>query len=75
MEHIQSIIQKSQQGNQLSNPFFRGWFTPRSYDLTGLAFEDAAGNQRYPLGEDNPYWTLKHNRYRDEINRFIGNIV
>lgn len=66
---------RSQQGNQLSNPLFRGWFTPRSYDLTGLAFEDAAGNQRYPLGEDNPYWTLKHNRYRDEINRFIGNVA
>jgi TonB-dependent SusC/RagA subfamily outer membrane receptor len=66
---------RSQQGNQLSNPLFRGWFTPRSYDLTGLAFEDAAGNQRYPLGEDNPYWTLKHNRYRDEINRLIGNVA
>ncbi len=65
---------RSQQGNQLSNPLFRGWFTPRSYNLTGLAFEDAIGNQRYPLGEDNPYWTLKHNRFNDEINRFIGNV-
>jgi len=65
---------RTQQGNQLSNPLFRGWFTPRSYDLTGLAFEDAVGNQRYPLGEDNPYWTIKHNRFNDEINRFIGNV-
>ena len=65
---------RTQQGNQLSNPLFRGWFTPRSYNLTQLAFEDAAGNQRYPLGEDNPYWTIKHNRYRDEINRFIGSV-
>ena len=65
---------RTQQGNQLSNPLFRGWFTPRSYNLTGLAFEDAVGNQRYPLGEDNPYWTIKHNRYRDEVNRFIGNV-
>jgi TonB-linked SusC/RagA family outer membrane protein len=65
---------RTQQGNQLSNPLFRGWFTPRSYDLSGLAFEDAVGNQRYPLGEDNPYWTIKHNRYNDEINRLIGNI-
>ena len=65
---------RTQQGNQLSNPFFRGWFTPRSYNLTGLAFEDAVGNQRYPLGEDNPYWTIKHNRFNDEINRFIGNV-
>jgi TonB-linked SusC/RagA family outer membrane protein len=66
---------RTQQGNQLSNPLFRGWFTPRSYDLTGLAFEDAAGNQRFPLGEDNPYWTIKHNRFKDEINRFIGNVT
>jgi TonB-linked SusC/RagA family outer membrane protein len=66
---------RSQQGNQLSNPLFRGWFTPRSYNLSGIAFENAAGEQRYPLGEDNPYWTLKHNRYRDEINRFIGNVT
>lgn len=65
---------RTQQGNQLSNPLFRGWITPRSYDLTGLTFEDAIGNQRYPLGEDNPYWTIKHNRFNDEINRFIGNV-
>ena len=65
---------RTQQGNQLSNPLFRGWFTPRSYDLTGLAFQDAVGNQRYPMGEDNPYWTIIHNRFNDEINRLIGNV-
>jgi len=69
---------RTQQGNQLSNPLFRGWFMPRSYDLTNLQWEDAAGNQTY-LGQvsgidDNPYWTIKNNRYRDEINRFIGNV-
>lgn len=63
---------RSQQGNQLSNPLFRGYFTPRSFDLTNLPFEDAVGNQLYALGEDNPYWTIKHNRYRDEINRVYG---
>ncbi|MGH2554047.1 MAG: hypothetical protein ACRDEB_10035, partial [Chitinophagaceae bacterium] len=65
---------RTQQGNQLSNPLFRGWFTPRSYNLSGIPFEDASGNQLYPLGEDNPHWTIKNNRYRDEINRFIGNV-
>ena len=69
---------RTQQGNQLSNPLFRAWFMPRSYDLTNLPFEDAIGNQRYlnPLStaDDNPYWTIKHNRFRDEINRFIGNV-
>ncbi len=66
---------RTQQGNQLSNPVFRAYFTPRSYNLTGLAWEDVLGNQLYPLGEDNPYWTIKNNRYRDEINRFIGNVT
>jgi len=66
---------RTQQGNQLSNPLFRGWLTPRSYDLTGLPFETAAGDQLYPLGEDNPYWSIKNNRYRDEINRFFGNVA
>ncbi len=65
---------RTQQGNQLSNPLFRGWFTPRSYDLKGLQWEDAFGNQLYPLGEDHPLWTIKNNRFRDEINRFIGNV-
>ncbi len=69
---------RTQQGNQLSNPLFRGYFIPRSYNLSGLPWEDAAGNQTY-LGQvagidDNPYWTIKNNRYRDEINRFIGNV-
>ncbi|MEO7982675.1 MAG: SusC/RagA family TonB-linked outer membrane protein, partial [Bacteroidota bacterium] len=72
--YTNNASKRTQQGNQLSNPLFRGWFTPRSYDLTGLAFEDAVGNQLYPLGEDNPYWTIKHNRFNDEINRFIGNV-
>jgi TonB-linked SusC/RagA family outer membrane protein len=64
---------RTQQGNQLSNPVFRLYMTPRSYNLQGLPFEDAVGNQLYPLGEDHPYWTIKHNRFKDEINRFIGN--
>lgn len=65
---------RTQQGNQLSNPVFRAWFIPRTYNLSGLAWEDAIGNQTFPLGEDNPYWTIKHNRYREETNRFIGNV-
>jgi TonB-linked SusC/RagA family outer membrane protein len=66
---------RTQQGNQLSNPLFRGWLTPRSYDLTGLPFENAAGDQLYPLGEDNPYWSIKNDRFKDEINRFFGNVA
>ena len=72
--YTNNASRRTQQGNQLSAPLFRGWLTPRSYDLTGLPFEDAAGNQLYPLGEDNPYWSIKNNRFKDEINRFFGNV-
>jgi len=72
--YTNNFSKRTQQGNQLSNPLFRGWFTPRSYDLTGLAWEDQFGNQRYPMGEDNPYWTIKHNRFNDEINRLFGSV-
>lgn len=63
---------RTQQGNQLSSPLFRAYFIPRSYDLTNLPFQDATGNETFYGGEDNPYWTVKNNRYRDEINRIFG---
>lgn len=68
---------RTQQGNQLSNPVFKAWFVPRTYDIN-QPYEDALGNQRYlnqVTGvEDHPFWTIKNNRYRDEINRFIGSV-
>lgn len=67
--------QRTQQGNQLSNPLFRTWFTPRSWDLTGLPYQDAVGNQlHYDPVVDNPIWSNKNNLYDDEINRIIGNV-
>ena len=65
---------RTQQGNQLSNPVFRAWFIPRSYDLTGSPYYDAAGNQWFYGGEDNPYWSIENVRYDDEINRIFGNL-
>ena len=62
------------QGNQLSNPLFRAYFTPRSYNLSGLPFEDVNGNQLWAGGEDNPYWSIKYNKYSDEVNRVLGNV-
>jgi len=72
--YTNNASRRTQQGNQLSNPLFRGWITPRSYDLTGLPFQNAAGDQLYPLGEDNPYWSIQNNRFKDEINRLFGNV-
>lgn len=64
---------RTTQGNQLANPLFRAWFTPRSYNLTGLPVYDAAGNQSHFGGEDNPYWAIDNVKYRDEVNRIFGN--
>jgi TonB-linked SusC/RagA family outer membrane protein len=65
---------RTQQGNQLSNPVFRSFFTPRSYDLTGLPYYDAQGNQLFYGGEDNPYWSIENVKYKDDVNRLIANI-
>ncbi len=64
---------RTQQGNQLSNPVFRGWFTPRSFDLTNSPYYDANGKQWFWGAEDNPYWSMDNVRYNDENNRFFGN--
>ncbi len=72
--YINNESSRTQQGNQLSNPLFRGWFIPRSYDLQGLPYQDAAGNQTWFGTTDNPYWTIQHNRFHDETNRVLGNI-
>ncbi|MFK7031741.1 SusC/RagA family TonB-linked outer membrane protein [Flavobacterium oreochromis] len=61
------------QGNQLSNPLFRAYFIPRTYNLSGLPFEDEKGTQLYAGGEDNPYWSIKHNLYNDKVDRIFGN--
>jgi TonB-linked SusC/RagA family outer membrane protein len=74
VQYINNKSTRTQIGNQLSNPFFRGWFIPRSINLSGMPFEDAAGNQIHYGVDDNPYWTIKHNKWNDEINRIIGNV-
>jgi len=72
--YTNNTSRRTQQGNQLSNPLFRGWLTPRSYDLTNLPYQNGAGDQLYPLAEDNPYWSIYNNRFKDEINRIFGNV-
>jgi TonB-linked SusC/RagA family outer membrane protein len=69
--NTQSI--RTQQGNQLANPLFRSFFTPRSFDLTNTPFEDALGNEFYYGTEDNPNWSIKHIRYNDANDRVYGN--
>jgi len=73
--YINSASERSQTGNQLSNPLFRGWFLPRDYDLKNSPFERPDGSQVYfNANTDHPFWTLKNNLYNDEINRIIGTV-
>ncbi len=67
---------RSPQGNQLANPLFRAWFTPRSWDLTGRPFEHPVTGNNLDWGSgahDNPYWTIKNNLYDDQVDRIFGN--
>jgi TonB-linked SusC/RagA family outer membrane protein len=65
---------RTQQGNQLSNPVFRGYFIPRSYNLTGFPYYNSQGDQWFYGGEDNPYWSIENVRYNDEAARMLGNV-
>jgi len=65
---------RTQQGNQLSNPLFRGWFTPRSWNLSGLPYKTATGAQMHFDASDNPYWSIEQILFDDNINRVLGNV-
>ncbi len=64
---------RSPQGNQLSNPLFRSWFTPRSWDLTRMPYKSATGANMHYDAVDNPRWTLENNLYDDQVDRMFGN--
>lgn len=72
--YVNNNSKRTQEGNQGANPLWRGIYTPRSYDLTNLPYEDADGNQLWFAAEDHPRWSLENVRYNSEVNRFYGNI-
>jgi TonB-linked SusC/RagA family outer membrane protein len=73
--YVHSESERSQTGNQLSNPLFRGWFLPRDYDLKNSPYQRPDGSQVYFNNlTDHPYWTLRNNLYNDELNRVIGTV-
>lgn len=74
LSYTSNISDRTQAGNQGSNPLWRGIYAPRSYDLSGKPYEDAAGGQLWFAAEDHPYWAIQHVKYHQEINRFFGNI-
>ncbi|WP_165958168.1 SusC/RagA family TonB-linked outer membrane protein [Segetibacter sp. 3557_3] len=74
LSFVSNISDRTQAGNQGSNPIWRGIYTPRSYDLTNLPFEDPNGGQLWFTAEDHPYWAINHVKYHQEVNRFFGNV-
>lgn len=75
IQYIYNTSSRSQIGNQLSNPLFRGWFLPRDYDLLNEPNTRPDGSQVYfNANTDNPFWTLRNNLYNDNRSRLIGNV-
>jgi TonB-linked SusC/RagA family outer membrane protein len=75
INYSSNASKRTLQGNQLSNPLFRSWFTPRSWDLTGLPWQTATGSQlHYDPAVDNPRWTIYNNLNNDHTDRVLGNI-
>jgi len=75
IQYIYNTSKRSQIGNQLSNPLFRGWFLPRDYDLKNEPNTRPDGSQVYfNANTDNPFWTLRNNLYNDNRSRLIGNV-
>ncbi len=74
LSYINNQSERTQAGNQGSNPLWRGIYTPRSYNLSGLPYQDELGNQLWFAAEDHPYWAIENVRYNEETNRFFGNL-
>ena len=74
INYINNRSERTQAGNQGSNPLWRGIYAPRSYDLSGKPYKDELGNQLWFAGEDHPYWAIENVRYSDETNRMYGNL-
>jgi len=74
-QYINSRSNRTQQGNQLSNPLFRGWFLPRNINLKNFPYQNPDGSPaRYFDATDNPLWAIEKIKNDDYISRFIGNV-
>ncbi|NVO85082.1 SusC/RagA family TonB-linked outer membrane protein [Hymenobacter terrestris] len=70
-----SFIQTNQVGPLQGNggsPFGQLINVPRSYDLQGLPFIDAAGRPVFFPGSENPRWSIARNSVASDVTRFIN---
>jgi TonB-linked SusC/RagA family outer membrane protein len=72
--YFHAVSQRTPIGNQQSNPLFRGYFLPRSYNLDNYAYQNPDGTQSYyDTSTDNPLWTIQNNTYKDRLDRMLAN--
>lgn len=72
--YINSISQRTPQGNTQGNPLFRGYMIPRSYSLNNYAYQLPNGSQSYyDTSTDNPLWSIENNTYKDRVDRILAN--
>ncbi len=72
--YFNTVSQRTPIGNQQSNPLFRAYFLPRSYNLQGYPYKNTDGSQTYyDTAVDNPYWTVENNMYKDRLDRILAN--
>jgi TonB-linked SusC/RagA family outer membrane protein len=66
--------QRTPIGNQQANPLFRGYFLPRSYNLSNYPYQLPNGRQSYfDTSTDNPLWSIDNNTYNDRVDRLLAN--
>ena len=77
-DYIRTTGTKAQNGSNLSGVMLTLTRAPASFDLKGDGpdgYKYANGSQRQYFGiYDNPYWTAYQNPFKDDINRFLGNV-
>ncbi len=81
-----NYVQTVQQGTPIGNggsAFGQITRVPRSYNLAGEPFQDAAGNSIYFTGSstptspvaNNPLWSVYNEVQRGQVDRFYGNFI
>jgi TonB-linked SusC/RagA family outer membrane protein len=72
--YFNTASQRTPIGNQQSNPLFRGYFLPRSYNLANYPYKNPNGTQSYfDTSTDNPLWSIENNTYKDRVDRIMAN--
>ncbi len=75
ISYFNTKSQRTPNGNQQSNPLFRGYIIPRSYNLGNYPYQLPNGKQSYfDTSTDNPLWTIDNNTYKDQVDRLLANM-